>query len=375
VGVLQISLVLAVVTAALAVVATASGTTPSGAKVKQLHAPILALALDGNRVAYFRGCCTVGRNKKVTKPLDKVMVWNVHTGKEVDVSGSETHQLGIGGFDLYGFQIAIDGAEVAWTATGGSNSYSEDRLYTSSLAKPRERLVAYDVRAGDCEVPASGCPGDWTGGLVSTGKRILLNQWTTDAANSMTDGGLFSLRGKTLTSVASGPQTVEASSADARHVAVLRADGTVGLYSPAGASLLTVSPPSARAVAVNGRNLVVLEDDGTLAVYDSTTGAPRTTFQLQGKPKLLQALAVHGNVAVYSAPVRFRTQAISQSAIHAINLTTGEDRVIGRLGGAITLASIDSVGLAYASNGYGPSRAGKATVVFVPFSKVAAAVS
>ena len=48
---------------------------------------------------------------------------------------------------------------------------------------------------------------------------------------------------------------------------------------------------------------------------------------------------------------------------------------MGRLGGAITLASIDSAGLVYASNLYGAIKAGDGTVVFVPFAKVAAAVS
>jgi hypothetical protein len=48
---------------------------------------------------------------------------------------------------------------------------------------------------------------------------------------------------------------------------------------------------------------------------------------------------------------------------------------VGRLGGAITLASIDSGGLVYASNLYGALKAGDGTVVFVPFARVAAAVS
>jgi hypothetical protein len=191
----------------------------------------------------------------------------------------------------------------------------------------------------------------------------------------MTDASLLSLDRKTPKDVADGPQTVRAVSADPSRVAVLRGDGTVGLYTAAGEPTLTVSPPSARAAALNGRNLVVLEDAGTLAVYNSTTGSLRKTFHLQGKPELLQALAVHGNVGVYSQAVRFKTDAVSESAIHAINLVTGKDRVLGRLSGAIILASIDSAGLVYASNGYGAFKAGDGTIVFEPFAKVAAAVS
>lgn len=367
---LRISLVLAV-GASLAVVANATGTAPSGTKVKRLHAPILGLALDGSRVAYFRGCCFMAR-KGVVNPLDKVMVWNVRTGRTIDVSGKQTHRLGVGGGS---FQVAMNGSEVAWTTLWGSNNTTEDKLFVSSLAKPKEYLVAKDDRPGDCGSPKPGCAGTWTRGLVSTGKRILFNQWTTDDANSMHNASLLSLSGKTPTDVADGSSTVEAVAADATRVAVLRADGTVGLYSPAGTSLLNVSPPSARAVAVSGRNLVILEDDGTLAVYDSGTGSLRKTFHLQGSPENLRALAVHGSIAVYSKPVRFKTGAVSEGAVHAINLATGKDRVVGRLGGAIPLASIDSAGLVYASNLYGASKFGNGTVVFLPLAKVAAAVS
>ena len=358
--------------ASLALVANATGTAPSGTKVKQLHAPILALTLQGSRVAYFRGCCFVTRTG-VINPLDKVMVWNVRTGKTVDVSGKQTHRLEIG--DSGGFQVAMNGSEVAWTTLWGSNNTTEDKVFVSSLPKPKEHLVAQDDRPGDCGSPIPGCAGTWTGGLVSTGKRILFNQWTTDNANSMHNASLVALNGKTPKDVADGSATVLAVSADATDVAVLRADGTVGLYSPAGKPLLNVSPPSARAVAVSGRNLVILENDGTLAVYDSGTGSIRKSFHLQGNSKNLQALAVHGNVAVYSQPLRFKTDAVSEGAIHAINLRTGKDRVVGRLGGAITLASIDSAGLVYASNLYGAIKAGDGTVVFVPFARVAAAVS
>ena len=367
---LRISLVLAV-GASLALVANATGTAPSGTKVKQLHAPILALTLDGSRVAYFRGCCFV-THKGVINPLDKVMVWNTRTGRTVDVSGKQTHRLELGGGSL---QVAMNGSEVAWTTQRGSNSTTEDRLFVSSLAKPKEHLVAKDDRPGDCESPEPGCAGTWTGGLVSTRKRILFNQWTTDNASSMHNASLLALNGKTPEDVADGLRTVLAVSADATSVAVLHGDGTVGLYSPAGKSLLNVSPPSAHAVAVGGRNLVILENDGTLAVYHSGTGSLRKTFHLQGNRKNLQALAVHGNIAVYSKPLRVKTDAVSEAAIHAINLTTGKDRVVGRLGGEITLASIDSAGLVYASNLYGALKAGNGTVVFLPFAKVAAAVS
>lgn len=60
------------------------------------------------------------------------------------------------------------------------------------------------------------------------------------------------------------------------------------------------------------------------------------------------------------------------SAIHALNLSTGKDRVVGQSSGQIVLARMNSVGLVYATSaeGYAPNR-----VVFVPFARVAALVS
>jgi hypothetical protein len=109
---LRLSLLAVVAVASLAVVANATGKAPSGTKVKHLHAAILALALNGSNVAYVRGCCFVERKKEIN-PLDKVMVWNVRTGKTVDVSGKQTHRLEVG--DSGGFQVAMNGSEVAWT--------------------------------------------------------------------------------------------------------------------------------------------------------------------------------------------------------------------------------------------------------------------
>jgi hypothetical protein len=137
-------------------------------------------------------------------------------------------------------------------------------------------------------------------------------------------------------------------------------------------------------VAVNGRNLVVLQVDGHLALYNASTGSLRRTFGLHakelsknkrpsGNPRWLQGLAVYGNVAVYSKPVRFtRRGDPRESAIHALNLLSGKDRIIGRTPGQIPLARMGSVGLVYATEaeGYAPN-----SVVFVPLTRVTGAVS
>ena len=191
----------------------------------------------------------------------------------------------------------------------------------------------------------------------------------------MHNASLLALDGKTPKDVADGSATVLAVSADATHVAVLRASGTVGLYSPAGKSLLNVSPPSARAVAVGGRNLVILENDGTLAVYDSGTGSIRKTFHLQGNRKNLQALAVHGNDrGLLEAPAL--QDRCGQRGCHPRDQP--HDRQGPCRGPARRRDHPGEHRLRRPRVRKQPLRrfqAGGGTVVFVPFAKVAAAVS
>jgi hypothetical protein len=151
-----------------------------------------------------------------------------------------------------------------------------------------------------------------------------------------------------------------------------------------GTRLSTAQPKGALEIAVSGRNLVVLQRDGNLALFDTRTGSLKRKFNLHakelskhkrppGNPRWLQALAVQGNVAVYSKPVRFtRSGDPRVSAIHALNLTSGKDRVVGQSPGEIPLARMNSVGLVYATQAadYAPN-----SVVFVPFARVAASVS
>ena len=162
-------------------------------------------------------------------------------------------------------------------------------------------------------------------------------------------------------------------------MAVLHPDGTIGVYSTTGKQLSNVTPADrAEQAALSGRNLVVLEPHGRLAVYDSRTGSLRQTITLHGDPDQLlgRALAVHGNIAVYSTPAGFSKNTagesvVSRSAIRAVNITSGKDRPVGTLPGQIMLARIDSFGLAYTNmgNGWGPNQ-----LVVLPFKQVAAAV-
>jgi hypothetical protein len=72
-------------------------------------------------------------------------------------------------------------------------------------------------------------------------------------------------------------------------------------------------------------------------------------------------LDVQGNLAVYS----------TGGALHALNLSIGKDRVVGKLAGGVGAARIDSAGLVYSSGRYQD----KGTLVFLPSAQVAAALS
>lgn len=362
---------------ALALAGSAAGTTSTAAQTRHFQAPIEALSISGGNLAFDLGRSYTNRQGKVANKANKVLVWNARTGKTTKVSGKKTASADNTSTGARVFELAIAGTKVAWIANEGGNTQGYDELYTSSVKSPKEREVAHVARVGEgCGGRETACAGDWLGGLVNSESVILYNTWKTDGQGNVTRGELSKLVGASPKLLSQSAGTVEAASSDRLGVAVLRPSGTVALYARAGELLQTIHPAApAKEVALSLDNLVVLEQNGALAVYDTRTGSLRKTFQLKGNPSYLEALDVQGNVAVYSEAVRFKTNAVSVGAIHAINLTTGKDRAIGTLGGEINLAKLDSTGLAYASNGYGAYRYGNGTLVFVPFAKVAAAVS
>jgi hypothetical protein len=368
-------LVLAAGILGVVLVASAEGAGERVTKAIRPHGGVAALALDGSLVAFAQG-----------SPYSaKVVVWNLRTGKTTKVGGVSDANLA---------QLAIAGSRVAWYAHAFGNSEGDDYLYTSSLSSPKQRQVLSEVRSGaQCGAGESGptpaCAGTWLGGVVGAGNRILVNRWTTDTTGAISNAGLYALRGARLKSVATGPGTVEAVAADSQRVAVLHwrwfhPGKTIGVYSSTGRRLSNVTPKSQPlGVAISGRNLVILEKDGNLALYDARTGSLRRAFNLHakqlpprkrsgGNPRWLQALAVQGNIAVYSKPVRYvKGGTPRESVIYALNLSSGKNRAVGRSAGQIPLARIDSVGLVYATQaeGYAPN-----SLVFVPFKRVADAV-
>lgn len=372
----RISLLFPVGAASLVLAAGAAGTTEGAATVRHFDSPVGALALDGNRIAY-------GLGSSAGHADSQVFVWNLGTGRTTTVSGPRTSSRP---YDAGGglSALALAGSRVAWIVRAGSNTYSTDVLFTSSLASPRERQVASVQRtAADCGSMGPHCAGKWIGGLVGAGDRLLVNRYTTaghgsgkvDGVNhAVTSGALYVLSGKRLRQVATGTPTVTAAYGDRGRVAVLQPNGSVGIYTSSGRRLRSLTPtPRAAAVALNGRNLLVLKYGGTLALYDSGTGILRKTFRTRGDSKLVQNLGVQKNIAIYTTGVGFGLGSFTHSTLHAVDLTSGKDRVIGTFGSrfadVIGEARIDSAGVAYASKFLDRGR-----LVLLPWARVAAAV-
>jgi hypothetical protein len=340
----------------LTLAASAPGSTATSAtKVRRTQSRIEALAIDGNRIAY-DVASALGKND------NSVVVWDDRTGRTTTVSGKHTRTVDDSSTGSGVFQLAIAGTRVAWLANVGGNTEGDDYLFSSSVTKPRERLLATDTRYGDNCAGRSqpNCAGGWLGGLVGSGSLMAFNAWTTDATGAVAGGALALLNGTQIETVATGADTVLAASADKGRVAVLRLDGTIGLYSSSGDLFRTVTPTSAASVALSGHNLVVLTKTRTLELYYAPSQSLSKTFHLRGS-KTPGNLDVQGEIAIYSMG----------TSVHALNLGNGKDRVIGKLSRSIGLARIGSAGLVYSNSPY----ASKGTLVFVPLARVAAAVS
>ena len=355
-GSLRRLVALSVVAAALVgllVAVSAAGMTATHDRKVVRHFPggaVGVLAIEGSRIAFDVG--------------NRVLVWNVRTGKTVQVSGRKTAELAAAGAGIA--QLALAGSRVAWLVYNFGQTEGDDYLFTSSTVAPKERRVASEVRFGYyCAGRSARCAGKWLGGLVGSGNFIAANRWTTDGTG-VTAGQLDLLDGTKLKEVATGSNTLLAVAADRGRVAVLHADGSVALYSTSGKLLLTVATPDAEAVALKGNNLLVATNSlpFQLDLYSARTGALRQTFDAHGvEPP--RNLDVQGNIAIYTTG--------AELVLHAVNLSTGKDRVIAEPHGGVNSSLLDHAGLAYTGHRFSRN-GGNGWLVFEPFAKVAAAV-
>jgi hypothetical protein len=332
-----------------AAAAASHGPTPV-AHVKNTDGWIESMAMDGPRLAYAvsggGGGCT------------KVFVWNVVTQSAALVSGKATcgaDSTSTGGGVT---QIAVAGKRIAWIVNEGGNTESFDDLYTATLPSPKERMVASALRVGNVD---GTLKGSWLGGLVGSGDRIALNQFTTDSTGTVATAALQRLD-VGLRTIAAGKTTLRASSLDQHRIAVLRSDQKVALYdSETGHQLLTVAPSSAREVALFRDYVVVLTRNRTVEIFNSRTGAPVRTLPVTAGASKLD---VRSGLAVYSVG---RT-------VHVLRLSDGKDAALVIAPRAIQGLEIEAPGIAYSYNTVkGISDVGN--VAFVPTAKATSALS
>jgi hypothetical protein len=377
------SLVLAAPLLFALAVPAATGKMPAP-RVKRTDDPIYAAAMDGPRFAY-NIAGGVGHG-------NKILVWNVLTGRRTLVSGMDTRKATpSGGGAIDG--LAIAGTRVAWLAYSNGNYEYDETLFTSSTAAPRERARARAVRgASDC--PAGRCVGgSWIDGLVGSDSVLALSRWSTQHDGSiLPGGGLDLIAAGGLRRIVSGPDGIVAKAADAGRIAVLRSSGTIGeslIYKPAdvviytaGGKLLKKLKPAGidengisrmAEIALQGNSLAVLTPRPRLELYNWRNGALLHSWRV---PRGARHLDLYGQVATYIVVGPGRTSL----TLHVVELRTGKDVVLAREKSppatfGFVNVQIEAPGLVYAVNEYTNKLGGYGRLVFVPMARVFAAVS
>jgi hypothetical protein len=110
----------------------------SAPRVKNTNGWIQAIDMDGARVAY----------DVRTPACNKLFVWNVQSGGAARVSGRRTCAADSTSTGAGVRDVAVAGRRVAWIVNLGGNTESDDYLYTASLPKPKETLLASAIRTG-----------------------------------------------------------------------------------------------------------------------------------------------------------------------------------------------------------------------------------
>jgi hypothetical protein len=337
-------------------VSAAAANTPTSSSVIHTRWNIEALAMSGSRIAYDVSAAYVFPSPKGCK--NKVLVRSLRTGTTQRVSGESTCFADGSSTGDGVRELAFVGRQFAWIVNQGGNTQWYDYLRTASLPMPRDRKLAGAARFGDFDVQA----GNWIGQLVGSGNLIAVNRWSTNGQGGVKHSELDLLGATGLRRVVLGPKAIFAQSADAGRIAVLRADGTIGIYDAGGKLRLEVAPKPAKEVALRGNDLLVLTKTRTLEIYDSRSGALLRSWPVPRGAATLDAyagLAAYADHPVYSGQ-RFR--------VHVLQLTTGKDVVVGTgtyAGRPRRDVQLEAPGLVYAKN--------FRTLVFIPRGRLLAA--
>jgi hypothetical protein len=310
--------------AALVLALPAESAAPAGTRVKNTSGWIESVGMDGSRVAYavHGASCT------------KLFVWDIQTQAGALVSGKQTCAADSTSTGAGVREIAVAGPRIAWIVNLGGNTESDDYLYVDALPRPKEKLLATAMRTGDVDGALAGA---WIGGLVGDGDLLAVNTWRTDAAGDVASASLRRIGASRLNTLTAGLQGFRAAAADSGRIAVARADGTVALYSGAGAPLRTIVPTSVKEIALQDGDLVVLTKSRTLEVYSASSGLRRATWPTQPGAARLD---VASGLAVYAVGRK----------VHALRLLDGKDAVLATAPRAIEDLEIEAPGIVYAYN-------------------------
>ena len=342
------------VAAALLLLTVSARAETPGRTVIHTQWKIQALAMNGPQVAYdVSGAFSQPQPKGC---VNKVFAWNLHTRTTRRVSGEKTCDADGTSTGAGVRELAVAGKRFAWIVNQGGNTYSDDYLRTASLPHPKERQLAAAARGGE------GI-GNWIGGLVASGDLLAVNRWSTDATGTATRSELDLVGANGLRRLVSGPNAIFVESADSGRLAVLRTDGSVGIYAASGRLLLEVKPSSPKEIALRGNDLLVLTNTRTLEIYDSRSGAHLRSWPV---PRGAATLDAYGGVAVYADLPTYSGQRFK---VHVLRVKTGRDAVVGTGTdeGPRRVVQIEAPGLVYAKNPH--------TLVFIALEPLLAAVS
>lgn len=316
---------------------SASASTTPTRRVEHSSSPVTTLAIDGPRVVY-------------STDSNGVYVWNVRSGVT-----SRVRRPTKSGFPLVQ-EVAIAGTRVAWITrhVSGISEETSERLFTASVTGTGGRELGHAHRVHQFGIPSLTqlWHGDWMSGLVGSGKILAVSRWTEIplpdwSGTTITNAGLNSIGKTGLRQIVAGEQGIVSQSADADRVAVLRADGTVGIYSTAGALLRRVIPTSAQEIALGGGRLVVLTKAKTLETYGSETGLLRESWPIrtEGSVGHLQA---YGRIALLSVDPRYWAR-----DLRVLDLKTGKSVTLPKKWrSGWKDASVGPLGIVYAVNNY-----------------------
>jgi hypothetical protein len=352
----------ALVLSLLLSVPAAVGSSPASKGI-HIQGGVQAIAMGGSHLAY--------EGQVRGKGCDSIFVLDLASGTSKRISRC----LEIGSITL-----AIAGGRVAWLDSFCSNEECDSDLWVSSLRNPHPRHLVSDVQEDD-GTGQGNLVGPWVGNLVGSGNLLVVNRGSTDANGNETAPELDVIGSKRLYRIVSGPKALYAQSADSGRVAVLRDDGTVGIYGARGRRLSEVKPSSVlgqnfdgNAVALEGNRLLVLTAKRRLEVYDARSGALVHSWPVR---RGATNLAARAGVALYAECPGYPIRSCGAYKVHAVALATGKDVVIGT--GKTFLPTrnivIQRPGLVYVNAPVPRLHQGPQTLVLVPLKRLLAAVS